>query len=147
MLNREECMNLLNETTLRYENIMTLHCKTNILEFHGPAEKLRLNESQKRLFICLLKKIRCKREIMNVVWYENHQNLSDNNYHQLIFQTRALLRRSGLPPGLLVTIHYVGVILNEHWLSKIAPEAIVRIPETSKDHSWLSRLIIRVSSL
>lgn len=147
MLNREECMNILNEVTLHYKNIMTLHCHTNILEFHGADERIKLNESQKRLFICLLKQIRCKREIMNIVWYENHQKLSDNNYHQLIFQTRALLRRSGLPPDLLVTIHYIGVRLSENVLYRLAPATKANHSEKSKERSWISRFIVRVSSL
>ena len=147
MLNREECMSILDEEVMHYDNIMTLHCHSNMLEFHGADIKIKLNESQKRFFICLIKKIRSKREIINIVWYENHQNLSDNNYHQLVFQTRALLKRNGLPPSLLVTIHYIGVILSDSCLRRLAPASPVKDEGKRKDHSWISRFIVRVSSL
>lgn len=148
MLSTDECLTILDENTLRYKNVLTLHCKKNAIEFDAVPGLIKLSESQKRLFICLIKRINCKRKIMNVVWYENHQRLSDNNYHQLVFQTRALLKENDLPTSLLMTIHYIGIKLNDKLLTELVPPKKIE-PEFdhTQDKSWLSRFIIRVISL
>lgn len=113
MLSVEECMELLDVDILCFEEFMLVDSNANTLEIPTMGISLALNESQKRLLVCLIKKVNAKRDIINIVWYENHQRISDNNYHQLTFQLRALLQRSGLPANLLVTIPYYGLKLNE----------------------------------
>lgn len=114
MLSVEECMELLDVETLCFEEFMVIDCNMNTMAIPSMGITLDLNESQKRLLICLIKKVNAKREIINIVWYENHQRISDNNYHQLTFQLRSLFQRNGLPANLLVTIPYYGLKLNEN---------------------------------
>lgn len=113
MFSTEECIILLDNDILRIDDALILHCSINTLEIPARNLSITLNESQKRLLSCLLKKINCKRDIINVVWYENHQRISDNNYHQLTFQMRSLFNKNGLPENLLVTVPYYGLKLNE----------------------------------
>ena len=113
MLSTEECIEILNHDVLELSEGVTLDCNMNILEIPSRELNIALNESQKRLLICLVKKVCTKRDIIYVVWYENHQRISDNNYHQLTFQLRALLQRNNLPANLLVTVPYYGLKLNE----------------------------------
>lgn len=117
MLMREECIQLLSDETLTYNELFTLQCSVNKLVIHASQQTVTLSEGQKRLLVALLKGINCKREIISLVWYENHQRISDNNYHQLIFQLRALLQRHNVPGDLIVTVPHYGLKLNESLLS------------------------------
>jgi DNA-binding winged helix-turn-helix (wHTH) protein len=112
MITDEQAIALVNIDDLTFENIFTLDGRLNRLSFPAIELSIALNEAQKRLMICLLKNINCKREIIKVVWNDNHQRIRDNNYHQLVFQFRALLQRNGLPANLIVTIPYYGLKLN-----------------------------------
>ncbi|AVX39900.1 MULTISPECIES: transcriptional regulator [Yersinia] len=113
MLLREECIQLLGDEKLTYKNIFTLQCSINKLTVHSSQQTISLSEGQKRLLVALLKGINCKRKIINLVWYENHQRISDNNYHQLIFQLRSLLKRHNFPGDLIVTIPHYGIKLSD----------------------------------
>ncbi|CNK33075.1 putative transcriptional regulator CadC [Yersinia mollaretii] len=127
MLMREECIQLLSDETLTYNELFTLQCSVNKLVIHASQQTVTLSEGQKRLLVALLKGINCKREIISLVWYENHQRISDNNYHQLIFQLRALLQRYNVPGDLIVTVPHYGLKLNESLLSvnNMQPGALV----------------------
>ncbi|CNH90553.1 winged helix-turn-helix domain-containing protein [Yersinia mollaretii] len=127
MLMREECIQLLSDETLTYNELFTLQCSVNKLVIHASQQTVTLSEGQKRLLVALLKGINCKREIISLVWYENHQRISDNNYHQLIFQLRALLQRHNVPGDLIVTVPHYGLKLNESLLSvnNMQPGSIV----------------------
>jgi len=91
----------------------------NTLTLRANGKALALNEAQKRLWVCLIKRINCKRKIINIVWYENHLRISDNNYHQLVFQLRASLKQHQLPAQLVLTVPYYGLKLNEPLLSQL----------------------------
>ncbi|WP_455817640.1 winged helix-turn-helix domain-containing protein [Pseudomonas cerasi] len=114
MLSAEECKALLDCDILFFEDCLILDCNINKLEAPALNMTIMLSESQKRLMVCLLKKINCKRKIINIVWYENHQRISDNNYHQLTFQLRASFQKNNLPDNLLITVPYYGIKLNEN---------------------------------
>lgn len=122
MLSIEECIEILDIDTLCFEEIMTIDCHLNTLSIPEHGITINLNEAQKRLLICLIRQINAKREIINIVWYENHQRISDNNYHQLAFQLRALFQRNGLPANLLVTIPYYGLKLNKNLWRSLAKD-------------------------
>lgn len=124
---REECIQLLSDETLTYNELFTLQCSVNKLVIHASQQTVTLSEGQKRLLVALLKGINCKREIISLVWYENHQRISDNNYHQLIFQLRALLQRHNVPGDLIITVPHYGLKLNESLLSvnNMQPGSIV----------------------
>ncbi|WP_145932196.1 winged helix-turn-helix domain-containing protein [Yersinia bercovieri] len=113
MLMREECIQLLRDETLTYKDIFTLQCSVNKLLIHASQQTITLSEGQKRFLVALIKGINCKRKIISLVWYENHQRISDNNYHQLVFQLRALLLRYNLSGELIVTVPHYGVKLSE----------------------------------
>lgn len=123
MLTREECIQLLSDETLTYKDIFTLQCSINKLVIHPSQQTIALSEGQKRLLVALLKEINCKRKIINLVWYENHQRISDNNYHQLIFQLRALLKRYNITGNLIVTVPHYGVKLNERLVRVKNPQS------------------------
>lgn len=103
-----------------YSNIITIDGILNTLTYHPLQQDIGLNESQKRLFYCMLMNVTRKTSIIMAVWNENHKRISDNNYHQLIFQTRALLKRHGLPGTLLITVPYYGIRFNTKLLEEIA---------------------------
>ena len=118
MFSTEECIEILNHDIIELYDGIIINCNENKLEIPSRGICIPLNESQKRLLVCLKEKICTKRNIINIVWYENHQRVSDNNYHQLTFQLRALLLRNNLPKNLLITVPYYGLKLNEkQWLS------------------------------
>ena len=104
---------------LVFHDILTLDSAQNTLTWWPEQKTIPLNEAQKRFFSCLLLRITSKRQIIATVWNESYPGISDNNYHQLLFQSRALLKRYGLPDGLLVTLPYQGVRLNEEKLMAI----------------------------
>ena len=103
-----------------FSDIITVDGIINTLTYHPLQQEIELNESQKRLFCCMLMNVTRKKNIIMTVWNENHQRISDNNYHQLIFQTRALLKRHNLPEKLLITVPYYGLRFNSKLLEEIA---------------------------
>ncbi|MRS18699.1 hypothetical protein [Pantoea sp. SOD02] len=119
MLTDEQAQLLLTSGQLNYEDILLLDCAYNKITLPQQSITFSVNEAQKRLMLCMLNKISCKREIIKVVWNDNHQRIRDNNYHQLVFQFRALLQRNGLPANLIVTVPYYGLKLNEPLLREL----------------------------
>jgi len=115
----EKCATLMALKKIDYEKIFTLDCQLNTLFFPTLSLRIALNETQKRLLLCLLNGINIKREIIALVWQENHQRINDNNYHQLVFQMRALFQRNGLPGELIITIPNYGLKLNEQLLHSL----------------------------
>lgn len=133
MFSTEECIEILNHDILELSEGVTVNCNTNTLEIASRQLSIDLNESQKRLLVCLIKKVYTKRDIINIVWYENHQRISDNNYHQLTFQLRALLHRNNLPANLLVTVPYYGLKLNENQWKTLAKAQTEDISPVKKE--------------
>jgi hypothetical protein len=97
---------------VRWQDILTLDCKMNVVNVHKVNKCIILSESQKRLLLCLINNIHCKKKIMQIVWHECHDKIKDNNYHQLVFQFRAMLSRNALPSNLIITIPHRGLMLN-----------------------------------
>ncbi|WP_139308808.1 helix-turn-helix domain-containing protein [Pantoea sp. 1.19] len=112
MLSDEQSRELLEIERAHFEETLYVDCCLNTLTIPAITLTLSINEAQKRLLCCLFSNITCKREIIRIVWRENHQRISDNNYHQLVFQLRALLNKHGLPRNLILTIPYHGLKLN-----------------------------------
>lgn len=90
----------------------TLDCRMNILNVYALGQMIYLSESQKRLMLCLMNDIHCKRKIIKFVWHECHQRIRDNNYHQLVYQFRTTLARHHMPSDMLKTIPHRGLVLN-----------------------------------
>ena len=123
MLSREQCKEIVEAGLLNFQDAATLDCRINQLTLHGGQVTLTLSEPQKRLLVCLFTGINCKRQIINIVWYEYHQRIGDNNYHQLVFQLRALLKQHQLSPKLVMTVPYYGLKINEPMLLALQPVA------------------------
>lgn len=121
MLSREQCKEIVEAGLLNFQDAATLDCRINQLTLHGGQVTLTLSEPQKRLLVCLFTGINCKRQIINIVWYEYHQRIGDNNYHQLVFQLRALLKQHQLSPKLVMTVPYYGLKINEPMLLALKP--------------------------
>lgn len=121
MLSREQCKEIVEAGLLNFQDAATLDCRINQLTLHGGQVTLTLSEPQKRLLVCLFTGINCKRQIINIVWYEYHQRIGDNNYHQLVFQLRALLKQHQLSPKLVMTVPYYGLKINEPMLLALQP--------------------------
>lgn len=113
MLTHEQCKEIVESGLLKFQDAATLDCRINQLTLHATGQTLALSEPQKRLLVCLFKNITCKRKIINIVWYEYHQRIGDNNYHQLVFQLRTLFKQHRLPAQLVLTVPYYGVKINE----------------------------------
>lgn len=113
MLTHEQCKEIVESGLLKFQDAATLDCRINQLTLHATGQTLALSEPQKRLLVCLFKNITCKRKIINIVWYEYHQRIGDNNYHQLVFQLRTLFKQHRLPAQLVLTVPYYGVRINE----------------------------------
>lgn len=58
-----------------------------------------------------------KKAIIEKVWGQASDSRYDNNYYQIIFQIRHLLKKNNLPVDFLQTIHCHGVRLNHNALS------------------------------
>lgn len=95
-----------------------LDCRMNVLKMYNSKKSIYLSESQKRLMICLINNIHCKRMIIKIVWHECHQRIRDNNYHQLVYQLRNTLSKNEVPGDLLITIPHRGLVLNKEALDK-----------------------------
>jgi DNA-binding winged helix-turn-helix (wHTH) protein len=139
MLTHEQCREIIDADRLPFQDIFTLDCQMNTLTLEVNGQTLALNEAQKRLLVCLVKGINCKRRIINIVWYENHRRIGDNNYHQLIYQFRALLKQHKLPAQIVLTVPYYGLKLNTPLLrslhNQIAPTPAAT-PTQQENHNY-----------
>ncbi|MGX5079603.1 winged helix-turn-helix domain-containing protein [Enterobacter mori] len=110
---------LMNIKSVNFDKILYVDCYYNKASLPELNIAFSINESQKRLMLCLLRDISSKHEIMQVVWNDSHLRQRDNNYHQLVFQMRALLQRNGLPSELIMTIPHYGLKLNAPLLQSL----------------------------
>lgn len=60
-----------------------------------------LSKNQSIFLGCLLRGCANKKDIIESIWPGSDFNSKDNNYRQLLFQTRTLLRQAGLDNSLL----------------------------------------------
>ncbi|WP_454877601.1 winged helix-turn-helix domain-containing protein [Serratia inhibens] len=101
----------LNDTIMENE-VVVLNNNDKTLLFKEENVIIEMTELQRRFMFCLLSGIYKKNDIIRAVWFYNHETISDNNYHQMIFQCRALLSRNGIPAQVIKTIPRFGVMLN-----------------------------------
>lgn len=84
----------------------------NTIIFKNENITIALTELQARFIFFLLKGVTKKTDIIRMVWRDNHISITDNNYHQLIHQCRALFIRHGIPSHVLKTIPRHGAKFN-----------------------------------
>ncbi|MNG80369.1 CadC family transcriptional regulator [Serratia inhibens] len=101
----------LNNTQMENEEVV-LNNNDKTLLFKKENVIIEMTELQRRFMLCLLSGINKKNDIIRVVWFYNHETISDNNYHQMIFQCRSLLSRHGIPAQVIKTIPRFGVMLS-----------------------------------
>lgn len=100
-----------NESVIENENIL-FDANTNTITFKKDEVVITLTELQSRLIFLLLTGVTKKKDIIKMVWKDNHISIADNNYHQLIYQCRALFNRHGIPSNVLKTIPRHGAKFN-----------------------------------
>ncbi|CAI1070783.1 helix-turn-helix domain-containing protein [Serratia proteamaculans] len=93
-------------------DFFALNSKSSTLIIKSENKAIHLTELQRRLFRILLSGVTKKQEVIESVWENNHVTITDNNYHQLIYQCRTLLSRHGIPPEVIKTIPRYGVRFN-----------------------------------
>lgn len=101
----------LNDTLMENESVV-LDNNNKTLLFKRENIVIEMTELQRRFILCLLSGIYKKNDIIRAVWFCNHETISDNNYHQIIFQCRSLLSRHGIPGQVIKTIPRFGVMLS-----------------------------------
>ncbi|MFZ4214028.1 winged helix-turn-helix domain-containing protein [Pantoea endophytica] len=97
-----------------------LDAKNSVLIIAG-KKKLCLSATQTRFFTALANGFTSKKEIIKFVWVNSPGINAENNYHQLVFQVRRELKRTGLPPELLQTIPRHGLKINPDALGRSRP--------------------------
>lgn len=116
------------------DGLITLNVNSCVLTIEGQHE-IQLTFSQMMLFRALMQGMTQKKDIIAFIWGTTSEKEYENNYHQLIFQTRKLLRVNELPVKLLTTIPRHGLRLNESVLKAI------RITHKNKLRRLLNRII------
>lgn len=119
MLDDTQFVNLFQDEIVKYKHILSVDCGSNILTLLPSKQSVNISEKQKRLLVCLLNGVNKKSEVIKIVWCENHAVISDNSYHQLLYQFRALLLKNSMPPDLIRTIPRYGVKLNYRFLDQL----------------------------
>lgn len=141
-----ECI-ALNDTLLENELVILNNCKKTLL-FKKQNVIIEMTELQRRFMLCLLSGIYKKNDIIRAVWFCNHETISDNNYHQMIFQCRSLLSRHGIPSDVIKTIPRFGVMLSFQACERAAPnwQGEYPSPLTNKyRRMWLNAMKYKVA--
>ena len=95
--------------------------KGNTLSFIIQKKEIILSKNQTKLITCLLNEINEKKEIIAFIWSDGSYKSKENNYNQLIHQTRALLIKKGFSEDFIMTIPRYGLCLNKNNLISKTP--------------------------
>lgn len=112
----------------------------NTITFKRDKIAVALTELQARLIFILLTGVTNKRDIIRMVWPDSHVSITDNNYHQLIYQCRALFNRHGIPSHVLKTIPRHGAKFNYAALGEGESPAEVQTIEPKNESKIVSAL-------
>ncbi|MDT0204226.1 hypothetical protein [Serratia marcescens] len=93
-------MPTIKKNEFHFENEVIL-IKENILTVKSSKVGVVLSKNQSIFLRCLLQGCTNKKNIIKKIWPDCEHEQKDNNYRQLLFQTRTLLRNSGLDNSLL----------------------------------------------
>lgn len=110
----------------------------NTITFKKGEIVITFTELQGRLIFLLLTGVTKKRDIIKMVWQDNHMSITDNNYHQLIYQCRALFNRHGIPSHVLKTIPRHGAKFNYSALKNDEPPVETPAVKTKKESRILA---------
>ncbi|CAI1108603.1 Uncharacterised protein [Serratia quinivorans] len=120
-------------------DFLVLNSKSSTLIIKPKNITIHLTELQRRLFCILLSGVTKKQEVIESVWENNHVTITDNNYHQLIYQCRTLLSRHGIPPEVIKTIPRYGVRFNYSPLEEAQSQRTVKLPKWHKKLAGMLR--------
>uniref|UniRef100_UPI0035C73843 transcriptional regulator n=1 Tax=Serratia quinivorans TaxID=137545 RepID=UPI0035C73843 len=120
-------------------DFLVLNSKSSTLIIKPKNITIHLTELQRRLFCILLSGVTKKQEVIESVWENNHVTITDNNYHQLIYQCRTLLSRHGIPPEVIKTIPRYGVRFNYSPLEEVLSQRTVKLPKWHKKLAGMLR--------
>jgi DNA-binding winged helix-turn-helix (wHTH) protein len=95
----------------------------NRLLLKANGRKVVLSKNQMKLFICLINEVNDKNHIMENIWPGTKAKSKENNYTQLLFQTKAVLTRGGFPEDTVITMPKYGVCLNMNLLRPLPKDA------------------------
>ncbi|HGM5491623.1 TPA: transcriptional regulator [Serratia fonticola] len=112
----------------------------NTITFKKDKIAITLTELQGRLIFILLTGVTSKRDIIKMVWQDNHISITDNNYHQLIYQCRAMFTRHGIPSHVLKTIPRHGAKFNYSALGDGEDPAEMQASKPKKESKIVSAL-------
>lgn len=65
---------------------------------------------------CLISDGNEKRNIINYIWGETDCKSKENSYSQLVFKTKQLFIKNGLPADLIMTIPNYGLCINKNYM-------------------------------
>lgn len=134
---------LMNNNDSKIENdSLFFDADNNTITFKKNEIVITLTELQSRLIFLLLSGVTKKREIIKLVWQDNHISITDNNYHQLVYQCRSLFNRHGIPSFVLKTIPRHGIRFNYSALEN--NEKIINPP--SKKIEGISKIVAVIKS-
>lgn len=112
----------------------------NTITFKKDKVVITLTELQGRLVFILLTGVTNKRDIIRMVWQDNHISITDNNYHQLIYQCRAVFNRHGIPSHVLKTIPRHGAKFNYSALDNNQKLIEIPVSKPKKESKIVSAL-------
>ncbi|CNE49235.1 winged helix-turn-helix domain-containing protein [Yersinia kristensenii] len=95
--------------------------KGNTLTFIIQKKEIILSKNQTKLITCLLNEINEKKDIITFIWSRNSYKSKENNYNQLIYQTRTLFINAGFAEDFIMTIPRYGLCLNKNNLITKTP--------------------------
>jgi len=99
----------------RFENA-TMLLSGNTLRFKKCNDKIKLSKNQSKLMACLISDGNEKRNIINYIWGETDCKSKENSYSQLVFKTKQLFIKNGLPADLIMTIPNYGLCINKNYM-------------------------------
>lgn len=102
---------------VRFENDALL-LEARILKLKILNKKVSLSKNQTRLIYSLLHKVNEKSLLISVLWPGQDPKTKENNYSQLLHNTRKLLIENEFPGDFIMTLPGYGVCLNTVFLEK-----------------------------
>ncbi|OAT33504.1 putative transcriptional regulator [Buttiauxella ferragutiae ATCC 51602] len=100
-----------------FEN-STMSLSGNILRFKKGNNKIKLSKNQSKLMACLISEGNEKRKIINYIWGGEDCKSRGNSYSQLVFKTKQLFIKNGLPVDFIMTIPNYGLCINKNHTNK-----------------------------
>lgn len=93
----------------------TMVLNGNTLIFKKGNDKIKLSKNQSKLMACLISEGNEKENIINYIWGAVDCKSRENSYNQLVFKTKELLKKQGLPKDMIITMPGYGLCINKNY--------------------------------